>query len=144
MPPRAVLTIRSVGLAWVSSSAEIKPDGVRRLRQVDGEEVGPAHELLDGGDEIDAELAGAVGAHVRVEGHELHPERVGALRDEHADPPETDDAEDLVVQLDALPPGAVPLAGPEVAVGLRHVAGLGEQAARWCAPPPTARSTAAR
>ena len=34
---------------------------------------------------------------------------------------------DLVVQLDALPPRAVPLAVPEVAVGLRHVAGLGEQ-----------------
>ncbi len=94
---------------------------------MDGEEVGAAHELLDRRDEIDAELAGAIGAHVGVVGHELHAERVGPLRDEHTDATEADDAERLVVQLDALPPGAVPLAGPEVAVGLRHVAGLGEQ-----------------
>ena len=101
-------------------------------------------ELLDGGDELDAELAGPVGAHVRVVGDELHPERVGALRDEHADPAEPDDAERLVVQLDALPPGAVPLAVPEVARRPAARCGPGRAGARWCAPPPTARSTAAR
>ena len=55
------------------------------------------------------------------------PNACAALRDEHADPAQADDAERLVVQLDALPPGAVPLAGLEVAVGLRDVARLREQ-----------------
>ena len=84
-------------------------------------------ELLERRHELDAELAGAVGAHVRVEGDELHAERVRALRDEHADPAEPDDAERLAVELDALPPRPVPLAVVEVAVGLRDVAGLREQ-----------------
>ncbi len=127
IPPRAVLTMRRLGLAWVSSSAEIRPDGVGRLGQVDGEEVGAGDELLDRRDEVDADLAGTVGAHVRVVGHELHAERVGALRDEHADATEADDAERLVVELDALPPRAVPLVVLEVAVGLGDVPCLGEQ-----------------
>ena len=45
----------------------------------------------------------------RVVRDEAHPERVRALRDEHADAPEPDDAERLAVQLDALPLRAVPL-----------------------------------
>ena len=87
-----------------------------------------AHQLLDRRHEVDAELAGAIGAHVRVVGRQLHAERVGPLRDEHAHATEADDAERLVVELDALPPGAVPLRGrarSRSACG--HVAGLREQ-----------------
>ena len=77
---------------------------VGRLREVDREEVGLADEVLERGDERHAELPGAVGTHVRVEGHELHAERQRALGDEHADAAEADDAERLAVELDALPP----------------------------------------
>ena len=55
------------------------------------------------------------------------PNALRPLRDEDTDPTQADDAERLVVQLHAFPAGAVPLPGPEVAVGLRHVARLGEQ-----------------
>ena len=71
-----------------------------------------ADQLVDRGDELHAELARAIGAHERVVGDEAHAERVRALRDEHADPPEPDDAERLAVQLDALPLRAVPLPAP--------------------------------
>ena len=67
------------------------------------EEVGALDELLDRRHELDAELAGPFGAHVRVVGDEPHAEGVGALGDEHADAAEPDDAERLAVQLDALP-----------------------------------------
>ena len=101
--------------------------GIGRLRQVDGEEVGAADEVHDRRLELHPELTRPIGAHVRVVGRELHAERVGTLRDEHADAPETDDAEHLVVQLDAFPLRAVPRAVPQVAIGLRDVAGLREQ-----------------
>ena len=104
-----------------------QPEGVGRLGQVDGEEVGAPHELLDRRHEIDAELAGPVGTHVRVVRRELHAEGAGPLRDEHAHTAETHDAEGLVVELDTFPAGAVPMTAPEVAVGLWDVAGLGEQ-----------------
>ncbi len=86
-----------------------------------------ATQRFDRRHEVDAELAGSLRAHVRVVRHELHAERVGALRDQHPDPAETDDAEHLVVELDAFPTGPVPLAGAEVAIGLRNIAGLCEQ-----------------
>ena len=57
----------------------------------------------------------------------VHPEGVGTLGDEHTDPAEADDAEGLVVELDALPAPAVPVPGVEIAVGLRDVARLGEE-----------------
>ena len=65
---------------------------------------------------------GALVAHEELATDDAHPERPRPLRDEHADAPEPDDAERLVVQLDALPPGTVPVAGVEVAVGLGDVA----------------------
>ena len=63
------------------------------------------------GTSCDAELAGALVAHVRVVGDEPHAERVRPLRDEDTDAAEADDAERLAVELDALPPGPVPRAG---------------------------------
>ena len=104
-----------------------EPDGLGRLGEVDGEEVGLADELVEGGHEGDAELAGPVDAHVRVVGEEAHPEGGCPLRDEDADPAEPDDRQRLVVQLDALPPGAVPRPRLEVGVGLGDVAGLRQQ-----------------
>ena len=104
-----------------------EPERVRRLGQMDGEEVDPRHQLLDGLDEVDAELARPLRADVGVVGDELHPERVGPLRDEHADATQADDAERLVVQLDTLPAGAVPFTGPEITICLGDVARLREQ-----------------
>ena len=101
--------------------------GLGRLGQVDRKEVGLANQILDGAHERHAELTRPVGAHVRVERHQLHPERERALRDEHAHAAEADDAERLAVQFDALPPGAIPRARLEVGVGLGDVPGLREQ-----------------
>jgi hypothetical protein len=94
---------------------------------VHGEEVGRRHEVLECGHELDTELAGPFVADVRVVGGEAHAEGVAALGDHHADTAQADDAERLAVQLDALPSGTVPAAIAQVAVGLRDVAGLGEQ-----------------
>ena len=128
MPPRAVLTIRSVRLARARAARRRSSpivSGVFGRWIVRKSAV--AHELLERRHELDAELAGPVGAHVRVVGDEPHAERERTLRDEHADAAEADDAERLAVELDALPPRAVPLAGLEVGVGLRDVARLREQ-----------------
>ena len=89
-------------------------------------EVGDGDELLERRQQLDAQLAGAFVAHVRVVGREPHAERMSALRDQDADTAQSDDTERLAVQLDALPSGPVPAATPQVAVGLRDVAGLGE------------------
>ena len=99
-----------------------EPERLGRLRQVDREEVDAAHETREVRLELDSELASPLGAHVRVVRDEAHAEREAALRDEHADASEADDAERLAVQLDARPARAVPLARLEVGVGLRDVA----------------------
>ena len=104
-----------------------QPDRLGCLRQVDREEVHGLDQAAEVGLELHAELAGPVRAHVRVVGHEPHPEGEAPLGDEHADPTEADDAERLAVQLDAGPAGAVPLARLQVAVGLGQVARLREQ-----------------
>ena len=84
------------------------------------------------------------GAHERVVRDEAHAERVRTLRDQHADPAEPDDPERLAVELDAFPLRAVPAAGAQVGVRLRHVARLREQQAPSCARRPRGCSTAAR
>ena len=126
MPPRATLMTRSVGLALSSRSRPMRPVGLRRLRQVDGEEVGLGDDLVER-QQLDAELAGPLGRHERVVGDEAHAEAAGPVGDELADAAEADDAERLVGQLDALPPAALPAPGDERRVGLGHVAGLGQQ-----------------
>ena len=104
----------------------MRPVGLRRLRQVDGEEVGLGDDLVER-QQLDAELAGPVGGDERVVGDEAHAEATGPVGDELADAAEADDAERLVGQLDALPPAALPAPGDEGRVGLGHVAGLGQQ-----------------
>ena len=94
--------------------------------QVDGQEVGLGDGLVER-DQLDAHLPGAVGGDERVVGDDLHAERPGAVGDELADPPEPDDGEHLVGQLDALPPAALPPPGDERGVGLGDVARLGQQ-----------------
>ena len=122
-----------------------QPDRVGRLRQVDGEEVGARHELLDRRHEVDAELAGALGAHVRVVGDELHAERVAhvARRARRHGRGRRCRASCCAARR---PPTGCGSTGrswrSRSACG--HVARLREQQRDRCARPPTARSTAAR
>ena len=97
-------------------------DRLRGLRQVDGEQVGPAVELVDGVHAFDPELTEPLGGDELVEGQDLHVEGLRPLGDELADPAETDHAQGLAVELGALVLGAVPPSGDERAVRLRHVA----------------------
>ena len=93
---------------------------------MDGEEVGLGDDLVER-QQLDAELATSLGGHERVEGDQPHAERPGAVGDELADAAEAGDAERLVGELDALPAAALPASGDERGVGLRDVAGLGEE-----------------
>ena len=126
IPPRAVLTTRMPGLARARRSAPMQPGGFRRLRQVDGEEVGLGDHPFEG-QQLRAQLPGSLGADVGVVGQQPHPEGGGPLGDQRADPAQPDHAEHLAVQLDPLPAGALPPAGDQGGVGLRDVAGLGQQ-----------------
>ena len=97
-------------------------DRLRRLRQVQGDDVGAAEELLERLGPLDAELAEALGGDELVEGDDLHVEALGALGDELADAAEADHAERLAVELGALELGAVPAPVDQRAVGLGDVA----------------------
>ena len=81
------------------------------------------------GDQAYADLRGAGRLHVRVVGDEPYAEGGQPLRDEHADPAETDDADDLVGQLDAGVLRALPLAGLQRGVRRGDVARAREQQA---------------
>ena len=96
------------------------------LREVDRQEVGLGDDLLEG-HQLDASEAGALGRDVRVIGDQAHPEPACPVGDELADAPETSDAQGLVGELDALPFAALPPTVDEGGVGLRDVAGLGEE-----------------
>ncbi len=126
MPPRAVLTIRSPGLAVARSSLPISPSVSGVLGRWTVTKSDLRHQLLEGG-QRHAHLAGPLGGYVRVVGAQPHPEGVRPLGHQRPDPPEPDDAEGLAVELDSLPPGSLPLPGDERGVGLGEVAGLGEQ-----------------
>ena len=84
-------------------------DRLRRLRQVDRDQVGALVELLARLDALDAELAEALGGDELVEGDDVHVEGEGAAGDELADPAEADHAEGLAVELVAAEAGAGPL-----------------------------------
>ena len=144
MPPRPALTSRMPGLACASTSAFTRPivSGVFVAWMVTKSEIATRSSIVS--TSCDAELAGAIRADERVVGDESHPERVRALRDQHADPAEADDPERLAVELDALPLRAVPLAGLQIGIGLGHVARLREQQRHACARRPRGCSTAAR
>ena len=100
--------------------------GLRVLGQVDRDEVRAAHDVLEA-HELDAHVPGAVLGDDGVVSHEAHAEGEGTLGEQGADATEADDAHGLAVELHALPLGALPLAVDQRHVGLRHVAGLGQQ-----------------
>ena len=118
--------MRTPRLAKPSMLAIEKPDRLGGLRQVDGDEVGLGHELRQR-HEVDAHLPAAVGRDEGVIREQAHSERERPLRHELPDPPEADDAQHLVVQLDAFPPGALPATILQGRVRLRDVPGLREQ-----------------
>ena len=62
----------------------------RVTRQVEREEVGGRVDLVRGGGLVDAELAVALGRHVRVVGDDVHAEAARALGDELADAAEAE------------------------------------------------------
>ena len=100
--------------------------GLRRLRQVEGDDLGSLEDLGTVLGALHPELAEALGGDELVEGDDLHLEGLGALRDQLADPAEAENAERLAVELGSLEFGAVPAARDQRAVGLRHVAAEGQ------------------
>jgi hypothetical protein len=103
-------------------------DGLGRLGQVDGDEVALFEQLVQR-HAAHAHLCGPGGRHVGVVGDDVHAECRQPLRDEHADAAEPDDADRLLVQLDARVLAALPLAALECLVGRGDVAGGGQQQA---------------
>ena len=103
-----------------------QPDGLAGLRHMEGEKVGPRHEVVEF-EELDVEVFGRFGWDERIVGNDLHAERSGAMGDEATDATEADNAERLVFEFDAFPLGAFPAAVDQSAVRLRHVAGLRQQ-----------------
>ena len=97
-------------------------DRLRRLRQVDRDQVGAGVELVDVADPFDAELLEALGGDELVERDDVHVERQRSPGDELADPAETDHAERLAIELVAAEARARPLAVGEGGVRLRNVA----------------------
>ena len=96
--------------------------GLGRVGQVDGDEVGAGVELVGALGALDAEIGVALAAHIGVIRDDTHAEAARPLRHQLADPPEADDAQRLVVELDARQLGAVPPARTQRRVGLRDVA----------------------
>src|SRR5207248_5486445 len=90
-------------------------------------EVGAGVQLAGGGRVLHTELAEALLRHVDVKGDHPHPEGPGALGHELTDAAEAEDAERLLVQLDAAEPGPLPLPRGERGVRLGHVPGESEQ-----------------
>ena len=86
------------------------------------DEVGLGHQLLEA-DHPHAHLGGASGLDVGVVGDHVHAERGQPLGDEHADAAESDDADGLLVELDAGVPAALPLPARERRVRRADVAG---------------------
>ena len=71
------------------------PLGVRCLGQMEREKVGDGVDVIGARRLLDAELAVAIGRHVRVVRDDSHPERLRPLCDELSDPAEPEDAERL-------------------------------------------------
>lgn len=101
-------------------------EGLGGLGQVHGDEVGDLQQLVQR-QHLDAHLGGARGLHVGVVGHDLHAEGRHPLGDQDADAAEADDAEGLLAELDARVLVPLPLAVLQGGVGLRDVAGGGDE-----------------
>jgi hypothetical protein len=97
------------------------------LGQVHRDEVGLRQQLVDRGEQLDAQRRGAVLGDVGVVADEAHLERAGTLGDERSDAPEPDDRERLLVELGAGELAALPLARLQGSVGLRDHARLGHE-----------------
>ena len=97
--------------------------GLRRLRQVQRDEVTGRERVRGGLGLLDAELLEALGADEGVVRDDAHAEGAGADRDELADPAEAEHAEGLALDLGAAELAALPLAAGEAGVRLRDVAG---------------------
>ena len=92
-----------------------------RLRHVDRQEVGLGDQFVER-DELSAELLGARGRDVRVEGDHAHAEGLHASGDERADAAEADHAERLLEELRAGERAALPCPARQRGVGGRDVA----------------------
>ena len=104
-----------------------RADHARRLlrqRRVHRNVVGRAQERIQV-DRFDAELLKAVFGNVRVVADGLHFHGLHALGDARANAAEADDADGLVLELDARKPFPVPFAGHQGIVSLGDVAGHG-------------------
>ena len=99
--------------------------GLGSLGQVDRHEVGLGEQGVEV-DEAYAHLGGTAGLDVGVVGDHGHAERREPLGDEHPDAAEADDADGLLVELDAGVLRALPLPVLQRGVGGREVAGGGE------------------
>ena len=127
-PPRATLTMNAVGFISASWSSLIMPvvSGVFGMWMVMKSDCG---EQLVEGQQLHAELLRAGRGDVRVVGDDLGAERLQAGGDERADAAEADDADGLLVELDARVLRALPLPLRERAVGGRDVAGEAQDVA---------------
>ena len=108
-------------------------DGVRRLRHVQGDDVGAAEQVLELLGALDPQFAEALGGDELVEGDDLHLEGLGALGDELADAAEADHAERLAVELGALELGPLPGAAGQRGVRARRRCGRARASAPACA-----------
>ena len=104
-----------------------EPARLGRGRQVEGDEVAGAVEVVGRVGLLDAQLAVAALGDERVERDHVHPEALRPLGHHLADAAEAEDAERLAGHLDAAELGALPAALHQAGVRLRDVARLGEQ-----------------
>ncbi len=126
MPPRGRVDDADARLGLGQEVASEQAHGLGRLGRVDRHEVSLGDELLDP-HQAHTHGPGPLLGHEGVVADELHAEGVGALGNQRTGPAEADHAEDLAVQLDALPFRALPAASDERRMGLGDVASLGEQ-----------------
>ena len=104
-----------------------EPVRVLREREMERGEVGGREELGKRLDPVDAELGEALGAHVGIEGEDLHVQAAREPRHLPPDAAEADEAERLPGELVAGEPRAVPAALLERGVGLGNRAREAEQ-----------------
>ena len=114
------------GLGLASRSLPIRPDGLGRLGQVDGEEVGRRTSSSRPRSSTPIWRARSAETNGSYAARRM-PNASARCATSAPDPAEPDDAEDLAVQLDALPPDRSHLPAVEGGVGLGDVAGLGQQ-----------------
>ena len=86
-----------------------------------GEEVGFGNDLIER-EQLDTHLLGPVLGDERIVRTQSHPERLGTIAHELADPAQADDAEGLVGEFDAFPTAALPPALHQRGMRLGHVA----------------------